>query len=199
MSSEPKNEIKGDDHVPGQPPMSRRDALKAVGLAGAAALSAAVASPVQAADAKPGAVPAGNPMAGAGWRDHVTEVLPADVLSRQQQHLLPGPGADRPRRNADLLHRQHADSGHKGAGRHLHHGRTGNGKKFFFDFGSGCMRNIIAMAYRYRRSTISSSPISTSITTRTFPTSSPRAVDGALEAVARPWPSGRTPRDGIST
>jgi ribonuclease Z len=30
-------------------------------------------------------------------------------------------------------------------GRHLHHGGVGNGDRFFFDFGPGCLRNLVAL------------------------------------------------------
>ena len=56
--------------------------------------------------------------------DHASAVLPADARPRQQQPLLPGAGGARSGRDADLLHRQHADPGHPLAGRHLHHGRA---------------------------------------------------------------------------
>ena len=44
--------------------MSRRDVLKTAGMAGAATLFTAAASLAQAADAKPAALPAGNPYGG---------------------------------------------------------------------------------------------------------------------------------------
>ena len=56
--------LASDEAGAGQRPMSRRDALKAAGLAGAAALSTAAVSGVQAADETPTAVPAKNPYGG---------------------------------------------------------------------------------------------------------------------------------------
>ena len=61
---DPENEIPSDEHVTSRQPMSRRDAIKATGLAGAAALLPAAVSPAQAADQKPTAVPAKNPYGG---------------------------------------------------------------------------------------------------------------------------------------
>jgi ribonuclease Z len=56
--------IMSDEAGAGQRPMSRRDAIKAAGLAGAAALLPAAVSPAQAADEKPTAVLAKNPYGG---------------------------------------------------------------------------------------------------------------------------------------
>ena len=74
----------------------------------------------------------------------------------------------------------------------------GNGKRFFFDFGSGCMRNIIAMAVPLQTVNEFSSPISMSITTRTFPTSSPsRRGWGAGSRCACMGRRAGRPKDGI--
>jgi ribonuclease Z len=56
-----KNEPKSDEHVTSPQPMSRHDAIKAEGLAGAAVLSTVVVSPAQAA---PTAAQAKNPYGG---------------------------------------------------------------------------------------------------------------------------------------
>ncbi len=68
MSRDSKEEqIPNDVGGAGERPMNRRDAIKAAGLAGAAALSSVVASPAQAqakAAAQPTAVPAKNPYGG---------------------------------------------------------------------------------------------------------------------------------------
>ena len=147
MSSEPKNEIKSDDHVPGQPSMSRRDALKAVGLAGAAALSSAVASPAQPADAKPGAVPAGNPYGGVpgGGITLPKYYRPTPYLISNNIYY-PGQeqiGPDEMR--ISFIGSTPIPVTKAQAGTCIMV-ELGNGKRFFFDFGSGCMRNIIAMA-----------------------------------------------------
>ena len=92
MKHESREEhIMCDEAGAGQRPMSRRDALKAVGLAGAAALSTAAVSWAQTADETPTAVQPRNPLRRrAERRDNVSTLLPSDALSRQQQHLLPG-------------------------------------------------------------------------------------------------------------
>ena len=124
-------------------------------------------------------------------RDHASALLPSDALSRQQQHLLPGPGADRPRRNADLLHRQHADPGHARAGRHLHHGRTGQRQavllRFRLRLHAQHHRDGRAVADR-QRYFLHPSP-RRSLRGPSLPLRL-RSVDGALEAVARPWAIG---------
>ena len=173
--------------------MSRRDALKTAGLAGAAALlpgvvSSAQAQPADATSRSPGKEPIRRR---AERRDHVSAVLPADALSRQQQHLLPGPGADRPRRNADLLHRQHADPGHARAGRHLHHGRAGQRQAVLLRFRLRLHAQhhrdggAVADGQRYF---LHPSPCR-SLRGPALPLRL-RAVDGALEAAARAWAIG---------
>ena len=67
----------------------------------------------------------------------------------------------------------------------------GNGKRFFFDFGSGCMRNIIAMAVPLQ--TVNDIFFTHLHVDHYADLALPirlRAVDGALEAVARPWAIG---------
>ena len=66
MNPDPKEEhVPSDVGGTGERPMSRRDAIKAAGLAGAAALSSVVVSPAQAqAAAQATAVPAKNPYGG---------------------------------------------------------------------------------------------------------------------------------------
>ncbi|WP_193378271.1 twin-arginine translocation signal domain-containing protein, partial [Sinorhizobium fredii] len=59
-----EEKINGDEAGPGQRPISRRDALKAAGLAGAAALSTGAVSTAQAADETPTAAQAKNPYGG---------------------------------------------------------------------------------------------------------------------------------------
>ena len=65
MKHESREEhIMSDEAAAGQRPMSRRDALKAVGLTGAAALSTAAVSWAQTADETPTAVQPRNPYGG---------------------------------------------------------------------------------------------------------------------------------------
>ena len=80
-----------------QRPMSRRDALKAAGLAGAAALSTGAVSSAQTAAETPAGVQAKNPYGGvpSGGITFPPYYRPTPYL-KQQQHLLPGPGTDRP-------------------------------------------------------------------------------------------------------
>jgi ribonuclease Z len=71
----------------------------------------------------------------------------------------------------------------------------GNGKRFFFDFGPGCLRNILAMQVPCRWST-TSSPTSTSTTTATaLPLPSPPG-GSRWKPLRVHGPSGRTPEDG---
>ena len=181
--------IMSDEAGAGQRPMSRRDALKAAGLAGAAALSTGAVSSAQTADADTSRSPGKEPLRRrAERRDHVSALLPPDALSRQQQHLLPGPGADRPRRNADLLHRQHADPGHPLTGRHLHHGRARQRQAVLLRFRLGLHaqhhRDGGAVADGQRH--LLHPPPCGSLRGPALPLRL-RAVDGALEAVARAW------------
>ena len=133
-----------DETDEGQRPVSRRDALRTAGLAGAVTSNNEWRG--VGADSCGDSYHPEPLWRRAGRRDHVTAVLPADALCRQQQHLLPGSGADRPRRNADILHRRYADPVTRAQAGTCIMVELGNGKRFFFDFGSGCMRNIIAMA-----------------------------------------------------
>ena len=79
-------------------------------------------------------------------RDHASAVLPSDAGPREQQPLLPGAGGARGRRDADLLHRHTPIPVTRSQAGTCIMVELGNGKRFFFDFGFGCMRNIIVMA-----------------------------------------------------
>ena len=113
----------GDEAGTGQGPLSRRDALKAAGLAGAAALSTGAMAAAQEADGTATAVQAKNPYGGvpSGGITLPPYYRPTPNLASNNVYY-PGQEDARPRRNAGLIHRQHTDPGHSGAGRHLHHG-----------------------------------------------------------------------------
>jgi hypothetical protein len=68
----------------------------------------------------------------------------------------------------------------------------GNGNRFFFDFGPGCIKNIFAMGVPCRRLTISSSPTCTWTITTTCLISSPsrRGQDGESSRCGSPGRQG---------
>ena len=75
----------------------------------------------------------------------------------------------------------------------------GNGDRFFFDFGPGCLRNILAAQVPLQTSTTSSSPTSTSTTTASCPTSSaspPGRGGGLRSACTGPRAARRTKASG---
>jgi ribonuclease Z len=131
----------------GQRPMSRRDALTAAGLAGAAALSTGALSRAQAADEKPTAGQPKNPYGGVPsggitlppYYRPTPNLASANVYYPGQEEL----GPDEMR--VSFLGSTPIPVTRSRAGTCIMV-ELGNGKRFFFDFGSGCVRNIIAMA-----------------------------------------------------
>ena len=189
MNESREEPVKGDEAGAGQRPMNRRDVMKTAGLAGVAALASGAFTPTPVAAQTPTTVQAKNPYGGSAQRrDHVAALLPPDPVSQEQQHLLPGPGADRPGRNAHLLHRQHADPGHQITGRHLHHGRARQRQEVLLRF------RLRLHAQHHRdggavddgQRHLLHPPARRSLRGPALPLRL-RAVDGALEAAARAW------------
>ena len=107
----------------GQRPMSRRDALKAAGLAGAAALSTGAVASAQTADQTPAAVQAKNPYGGVPSGGITLPPYTARRLTLASNNIYyPGQEEIGPNDSRLPLYRQYADSGHPRPGRHLHHG-----------------------------------------------------------------------------
>ena len=205
MNPDPKEEqIPSDVGGAGQRPMSRRDAIKAAGLAGAAALSSVVASPAQAqAKAAPQstAVPAKNPYGGVpgGGITLPAYYRPTPYLVSNNIYY-PGQeqvGPDEMR--ISFIGSTPIPVTKVQAGTCIMV-ELGNGKKFFFDFGSGCMRNIIAMAV----------PLQTVNDIFFTHLHVDHYADLPYLYAFAPWmgrwkplrvhgPSGRTPKDGIKT
>ena len=127
--------------------MSRRDALKAAGMAGAAALSPGVVSAGQAPAAQPGAVRAQNPYGGkSGGGITLPPYYRPTPYLKSNNIYFPGQeqiGPDEMR--ISFIGSTPIPVTRTQAGTCIMV-ELGNGKRFFFDFGSGCMRNIIAMA-----------------------------------------------------
>ena len=181
--------------------MSRRDAIKAAGLAGAAALSTVVVSPAQAADAQPTAVPAKNPYGGVpgGGITLPAYYRPTPYLVSNNIYY-PGQeqiGPDEMR--ISFIGSTPIPVTRAQAGTCIMV-ELGNGKRFFFDFGSGCMRNIIAMAV----------PLQTVNDIFFTHLHVDHYADLPYLFAFAPWmgrwkplrvhgPSGRTPKDGIKT
>ena len=139
--------LMSDEAGAGQRPMSRRDALKTAGLAGAAALSTGAVSSAQTADETPAAVQAKNPYGGvpSGGITFPPYYRPTPYLVSNNIYY-PGQeqiGPDEMR--ISFIGSTPIPVTRAQAGTCIMV-ELGNGKRFFFDFGSGCMRNIIAMA-----------------------------------------------------
>jgi hypothetical protein len=127
--------------------MSRRDALTAAGLAGATALSTGALSRAQAADEKPTAGQPKNPYGGvpSGGITLPPYYRPTPTLKSNNVYY-PGQeelGPDEMR--ISFIGSTPIPVTRSQAGTCIMV-ELGNGKRFFFDFGSGCVRNIIAMA-----------------------------------------------------
>ena len=138
--------VMSDEAGAGQRPMSRRDALKAAGLAGAAALSTGAVASAQPAAETPAAVQAKNPYGGvpSGGITLPPYYRPTPYLVSNNIYY-PGQepiGPDEMR--VSFIGSTPIPVTKSQAGTCIMV-ELGNGKKFFFDFGSGCMRNIIAM------------------------------------------------------
>ena len=136
-----------DEAGAGQRPMSRRDALKAAGLAGAAALSTGAVLSVHTFSQTPAAVQAKNPYGGvpSGGITLPPYYRPTPDLASNNIYY-PGQeeiGPDEMR--ISFIGSTPIPVTRAQAGTCIMV-ELGNEKKFFFDFGSGCMRNIIAMA-----------------------------------------------------
>ena len=202
MKHESREEhIMSDEAGAGQRPMSRRDALKAAGLAGAAALLPAAVAPAQAADEKPTAVQAANPYGGvpSGGITLPPYYRPTPYLVSNNIYY-PGQeqiGPDEMR--ISFIGSTPIPVTRAQAGTCIMV-ELGNGKRFFFDFGSGCMRNIIAMAV----------PLQTVNDIFFTHLHVDHYADLAYLFAFAPWmgrwkplrvhgPSGRTPKDGIKT
>ncbi|MES2923779.1 MAG: MBL fold metallo-hydrolase [Verrucomicrobiota bacterium] len=148
MNSNSKDEIKSDEQVTGPQPMSRSDMLKAAGLAGVATLSTAGVSMAQAADEKPtAAVMPKNPYGGvpSGGITLPPYYRPTPHLKSNNVYY-PGQeeiGPDEMR--ISFIGSTPIPVTRSRAGTCIMV-ELGNGSRFFFDFGSGCVRNIIAMA-----------------------------------------------------
>jgi ribonuclease Z len=139
--------IMSDEAGADQRPVSRRDALKAAGLAGAAALSTGVVASAQTADKTPIAAQARNPYGGvpSGGITFPQYYRPTPYLASNNIYY-PGQetiGPDEMR--ISFIGSTPIPVTRVQAGTCIMI-ELGNGKRFFFDFGSGCMRNIIAMA-----------------------------------------------------
>ena len=181
--------------------MSRRDALKAAGLAGAAAFSTGAVSSAQAADAKPTALAAANPYGGVpgGGITLPPYYRPTPYLVSNNIYF-PGQeqvGPDEMR--ISFIGSTPIPVTKAQAGTCIMV-ELGNGKRFFFDFGSGCMRNIIAMAV----------PLQTVNDIFLTHLHVDHYADLPYLYAFAPWmgrwkplrvhgPSGRTPKDGIKT
>ena len=131
----------------GQRPMSRRDALKAAGLAGAAAFSTGAVASAQTADQTPAAVQAQNPYGGvpSGGITLPPYYRPTPSLASNNIYY-PGQEAIGPdEMRISFIGSTPIPVTRAQAGTCIMV-ELGNGTRLFFDFGSGCMRNIIAMA-----------------------------------------------------
>jgi len=142
-----EEQIISDDAGAGRRPLSRRDVIKAAGLAGAAAFSTAVVSPALAADEKPIPGPAGNPYGGvpSGGITLPPYYRPTPYLKSNNVYY-PGQeeiGPDEMR--ISFIGSTPIPVTRAQAGTCIMV-ELGNGSRFFFDFGSGCVRNIIAMS-----------------------------------------------------
>ena len=143
------DEPNSDEPVATQQPMSRRDAIKAVGLAGAAAFTTAVGSQAQAqaVGAKSTAAQPGNPYGGVpsggitlpSYYRPTPNLVSNNLYYPGQEQL----GPDEMR--ISFIGSTPIPVTRAQAGTCIMV-ELGNGKRFFFDFGSGCVRNIIAMA-----------------------------------------------------
>ena len=145
MNPEPKEEhVVGDVRETGQRLMSRRDALKAAGLRARGAVVSR-GMPAQAADAKTSSMQAGNPYGGVPGGGITLPPYYADAYPASE-HLLP-----EGRRSSARTRCGSPSSAAARSRRGETRPRTcimvelGNGKRFFFDFGPGCLRNILAM------------------------------------------------------
>ncbi|MFA1627683.1 guanitoxin biosynthesis MBL fold metallo-hydrolase GntH [Rhizobium mongolense] len=185
----------------GQRPISRREALKAAGLAGAAALSTATVSSAQTAEETPAAARAKNPYGGvpSGGITLPPYYRPTPGLASNNVYY-PGQeqlGPDEMR--ISFIGSTPIPVTRAQAGTCIMV-ELGNGKRFFFDFGSGCVRNIIAMA------------VPLSVVNDIFFTHLhvDHYADLPYLFAFAPWmgrwkplrvhgPSGRTPEDGIKT
>jgi len=148
MKHESKEEhIMSDEAGADQRPVSRRDALKAAGLAGAAALSTGAVASAQTADKTPIAVQAKNPYGGvpSGGITFPQYYRPTPYLASNNIYY-PGQEAIGPdEMRISFIGSTPIPVTRVQAGTCIMV-ELGSGKRFFFDFGSGCMRNIIAMA-----------------------------------------------------
>jgi hypothetical protein len=134
-----------------QRPVSRRDALKAAGLAGAAALSTGAVASAQTADKTPIAVQAKNPYGGvpSGGITFPQYYRPTPYLASNNIYY-PGQEAIGPdEMRISFIGSTPIPVTRVQAGTCIMV-ELGSGERFFFDFGSGCMRNIIAMAVPLR-------------------------------------------------
>src|SRR5271167_183548 len=126
-------------------------------------------------------------------------LFPPRAFGEELEHLLPAGRTAGPGRDAYLVHRQHASSAHAFAGRHGDHGRAGQRQALLLRLWQrsaqepgrhagadpGDQRHLLHPLARrsLRRSTL---PVRL------------RPLDAALEAPARVWSLGRTPKDGIN-
>ncbi|WP_260690716.1 MBL fold metallo-hydrolase [Rhizobium leguminosarum] len=192
---------KNDEAGAGHRPISRRQALKAAGLAGVSALSTVAVSSAQAADETPGTVQAKNPYGGvpSGGITLPPYYRPTPYLASNNVYY-PGQeqiGPDEMR--ISFIGSTPIPVTRAQAGTCIMV-ELGNGKRFFFDFGSGCMRNIIAMAV----------PLQTVNDIFFTHLHVDHYADLPYLYAFAPWmgrwkplrvhgPSGRTPKDGIKT
>ena len=148
MKKEPREgHVRSDEAGADQRPVTRRDALKAAGLVGAAALSTGTVMSAQAADDPSTAAQAKNPYGGvpSGGITLPPYYRPTPYLVSNNLYY-PGQeelGSDEMR--ISFIGSTPIPVTRSQAGTCIMV-ELGNGKRFFFDFGSGCMRNIIAMA-----------------------------------------------------
>jgi ribonuclease Z len=139
--------IMSDEAGADQRPVSRRDALKAAGLAGAAALSTGAVASAQTADKTPIEAQARNPYGGvpSGGITFPQYYRPTPYLASNNIYY-PGQEAIGPdEMRISFIGSTPIPVTRVQAGTCIMV-ELGSGKRFFFDFGSGCMRNIIAMA-----------------------------------------------------
>ena len=193
MKHESREEhIMSDEAGAGQRPMSRRDALKAAGLAGAAALSTGAVSSAQAADETPAAVQAKNPYGGvpSGGITLPPYYRPTPYLVSNNIYY-PGQeqiGPDEMR--ISFIGSTPIPVTHV-TGRHLHHGRTGQRQavllRFRLRLHAQHHRDGGAVADGQRH--LLHPPPRRSLRGPALPLRL-RAVDGALEAAARAWAVG---------
>ena len=201
MNSSTRDELKSDEHVTSHEPISRRAVIKSAGLAGAAALFTAPTSSAQTTGGRETAAQVKNPYGGvpSGGITLPPYYRPTPSLKSNNVYF-PGQeelGPDEMR--ISFIGSTPIPVTRSQAGTCIMV-ELGNGKRFFFDFGSGCMRNIIAMAVPL--------PVVNDIFFTHLHVD--HYADLPYLFAFAPWmgrwkplrvhgPSGRTPKDGIKT